>query len=329
MRLASIAAYVRSQIGNTRDRVSRRIFFGLSNLIPRTESLDPVLFRSLKTKALDAMPPETRKVFEWSLVENDERTETFQRWAGAETFRNWLGVHRPHHFRWRSPSDRRLSELRSQLLKTGASTWRSVLQRPFPGALRGHDLYSLPDIYYITEALGHVPSVALDIGAGWGRMAMAWRSAGCRSVAIVDSIEQQYLLQNLYIRGIPGTPVFEELNAGSESIDLRKRVGVTHLPLWQTSRLVDRSVEAISAVQVLREVSAEFVLYVIAEIKRLLQPGGVFYIRDNDPTYTQGCMHTIDIHEMLLSNGFTLRLAPDLRQAIDIHGLPRVYARQD
>jgi hypothetical protein len=59
------------------------------------------------------------------------------------------------------------------------------------------------------------------------------------------------------------------------------------------SKITDSSVDAVSLVQVVREVSNEFLYFIFDEIKRILKKGGVLYIRDNDHDYQENCMHSL------------------------------------
>jgi cyclopropane fatty-acyl-phospholipid synthase-like methyltransferase len=56
-----------------------------------------------------------------------------------------------------------------------------------------------------------IPSKVLDIGGGWGRLGMAWKSIGVETVGITDSIEQLYLIQNQYLSSVPETDFVEIL----------------------------------------------------------------------------------------------------------------------
>jgi SAM-dependent methyltransferase len=169
-----------------------------------------------------------------------------------------------------------------------------------------------------------VPSAAVDIGGGWGRLGMAWTAAGCKSVTIMDSIEQPYILQNLYLRSVPNVQ-FNELLEINQEFSLQQLNGLNHIPFWNISLIPSRSIQVVTAVQLLREVDEAMVLFLVTQLQRILKPGGIFYIRDNDPSYKTASMHNLDIHKLLDENGFKLVMQTNLIQGKDIHGLPRIY----
>jgi hypothetical protein len=293
----------------------------------KTEALAPEAFRVAKARVLSSSNKEIRDAFSWKLHDVDGRGPLYQDWQGEASVRRWLlgGWHRPHHFVWNRPSDNLIHDLEKKIIRVGQRTWRRMFRRYWIADLKKHDLYSLPDVYYCSKILGRIPDVAIDVGGGWGRLGMAWAAIGCSSVAVVDSIEQPYVLQHLYLRAVPEARFQELLDRDEVEIDLLRFKGITHFPLWQLPRVKARSVDVVSGVQILREVSRAMIFFLVDELKRVLRPGGIFYVRDNDHTYSEGCMHDVKITEYLLEQGFTLALDSSLVQGQDIHGVPRIF----
>lgn len=285
------------------------------------EPLDPSLFASIAAR-VDSVSAEA---LHWTLLERDNRAAIYTRWRGnKETIALWIDMLRPHHFTWRRPQDPSLRGMERAVADLGLQTWRRLFRRYLLHHLRGHDLYSLPDVYYTSITLGSIPSTSLDIGGGWGRLGMAWTAVGCPSVAVVDAIEQPYVLQNAYLRSIPGAMFHEEMETVGP-VDLRERRGVTHLPLWDIGRLAAHSVDLATAIQVLREVDRATIHLLTRELMRILRPGGLLYVRQNDHAYRETSAHGLNVHQHLIDAGFLQVPTPDLVQGLDIHGLPRIY----
>lgn len=281
-------------------------------------------FINARKNALSGMDEERQRVFKWSLQDSDGRGDAYQKWEGGASVKRWLEWYRPKHLIWNKPDDALFSSLEKPLSALGKATWKKFFTRYLVNHYGRHDLYSLPDVYYCAKALGHIPATAIDIGGGWGRLGMAWAAVGCKSVTIMDSIEQPYILQNLYLKSIPGIQ-FNELLEWDQEISSQQLNGVNHVPFWNISLIPAQSIEVVTAVQLLREVDEAMVLFLLNQLQRILKPGGIFYIRDNDPAYKTASMHHLDIHKLLEETGFKLMMQPALIQGKDIHGLPRIY----
>jgi SAM-dependent methyltransferase len=288
--------------------------------------LTPAMFREARNRKSVDLITEQRRVFAWALHDADGRGDTYQKWNDFEQHvKRWLEWYRPHHFVWKRPVDTLVEELAHSVSELGLRTWRRMFRRYSVHHLAGHDGYSLPDLYYSIIALGSLPRVALDIGGGWGRLGMAWIAVGCPSVAVIDSIEQAYILQNAYLQSVPDGHFWELLGEDVDAIDVASHSGIAHFPFWQLPQVRSGSIDVVSAVQVLREVDDSTVVFLAEQLVRLLKPGGVFYVRDNDHSYSSGCMHSIDVTGLLVERGFDVIYHPELRQGRDIHGVPRVF----
>lgn len=278
-----------------------------------------------KEKAQAAVGNGARK-FSWALHEKDGRDKQFRDYA-EDTPAQWISWYKYHHFLWRRPIDPVVADLARSVQALGRRTWRNFFLQYRVDELDWHDSYSVPDLYYVTRALGRRPSAVIDIGAGWGRLGMAWKSVGVPFVGVTDAIEQPYVLQHLYLSAIPDA-AFREL-VGSPRAPIKPSAGgIVHFPSWRLSDVADGSIDAVSAVQVLREISADALEFLFSEVARVLAPGGVFYVRDNDHEYREAAMHQVNVEERLKAAGLSLALAPELKQSVDIHGVPRVYRKE-
>lgn len=297
----------------------------LNNYSLSSEPLSSQVFYMAKAKALSSCDDLMGDAFQWALHDTDGRRSAYQEWQGTKSVLRWLLWYRPHHFVWKRPSDSLVVQFDKKITLLGRKTWERMFRRYWFHHLTEHDRYSLPDIYYCVKIFGKVPEVAVDIGGGWGRLGMAWMAVECRSVAVVDSIEQPYILQNAYLRSIPGVAFQELLEQDQPEIDLSSFQGVSHFPFWKLHRVKSHTVDVVSAIQVLREVNRSMIVFLVNELRRILKPGGIFYVRDNDPLYREACIHNIQVSEYLLEQGFELVLYSPLVQGRDIHGIPRIF----
>lgn len=284
-----------------------------------------ISFRKHWKKALNNLQNGSA-VLSWALHENDGRSREFRDFDRS-AWERWLAWYKFHHFQWNRPSDARLCDMEKKLKVLGRKTWTNLFKRYILTVLDLHDLYSLPDVYYVIAALGRIPESVIDIGAGWGRLGMAWTAMGAKAIGITDAIEQSYVVQNQYLSSIPGVKFYELLDNNHELLDFRRTKGIIHFPFWQLPQIQSGSVEVISVVQVLREVNAECLQFLLQELNRILMKGGLFYVRDNDHEYREKCMHNINVPQWLVQNGFKQILKSDLIQAKDIHGVPRIYQK--
>ena len=61
------------------------------------------------------------------------------------------------------------------------------------------------------------------------------------------------------------------------------------------------------------------------EIYRVLKPGGILYIRDHGKDWMYSA-HKLDIEE-LLKKDFKLVFKPNLKDKLEIHGIPRIWKK--
>jgi hypothetical protein len=265
------------------------------------------------------------RTFGWTLHERDGRTARFREYH-PNAWNQWLAWYQFRHFRWNAPDDPRIGVFAQRIRSLGQRTWRRLFRRYRIPELDAHDRYSLPDVYYPIATLGRIPTVTLDVGGGWGRLGMAWAAVGVRTAVVTDAIEQPYVLQHQYLSAIPDVAFHELLGAPppAGTIDPRQMAGVVHVPTWDLSRIAVQSVDVVTAVQVLREVDASFLTFLFDELQRMLVPGGIFYVRDNDHEYRIMCMHDIPVTQELEQRGFEVIAFP-LEQGKDIHGVPRMF----
>lgn len=191
--------------------------------------------------------------------------------------------------------------------------------------------YLLQRFYPVPDA--QRPRTILDFGAGHGRMAnLALRPEdGVTELMIaVDGIAGSYLTQRAYYAGLGlAFADYVDFRAEDGAFDfaaLRQTNQLLHLPTWRLDLIPDASVDLVCCVQVLKELPRQLVPFVLQAFARMVKPGGAIYIRDHVQDHHPNQM---PIDALLLANGFTLEFAPQVRDRIEIHGVPRIWRRID
>ncbi len=175
------------------------------------------------------------------------------------------------------------------------------------------------------------PRVVLDIGPGNGRLANPLLHGPERAdvLVAVEGIVGPYLTQRAYYAGL-GLHVADYLDhdgpGGFDVAALSAGHDVVHLPTWRLDLVPTASVDLVCAVQVLRELPATTVRFVLAHLQRVVRPGGALYVRDHLEGHDLTGLPTDDL---VAAHGFTPTWAPRVRDRIDLHGVPRVWRRTD
>jgi len=191
--------------------------------------------------------------------------------------------------------------------------------------------YLLQRFYPVPDR--HRPRVILDFGAGHGRMAnlaMRPHDRVTETMIAVDGIPSSYLTQRAYysVLGLRVADYLEHRIDGQDVdvAELQDDHDVVHLPTWRLDLVPDSSVDLVCCVQVLKELPRQLVLHVLEEFSRVVKPGGSIYVRDHTLHHHP---NMLPIDQLLLANGFVLEFSPQVRDRVDIHGLPRVWRRMD
>ena len=96
------------------------------------------------------------------------------------------------------------------------------------------------------------------------------------------------------------------------------------LATWRFDLVPDASVDLACAVQVLRELPASTVQFALDHLRRVVRPGGALYVRDHVEGHDLTGLPTDDL---IAEHGFALEFAPQVRDRLDLHGLPRLWRR--
>lgn len=173
------------------------------------------------------------------------------------------------------------------------------------------------------------PRVVLDLGPGNGRLANAFLDGDepVETVIAVEGIAGPYLTQRAYYTGL-GLQVADYLDTddpgGFDVAAAATDHDVVHLPTWRLDLVPDASVDLVCAVQVLKELPAATVHFVLEHLGRVVRPGGAVYVRDHLEGHDLTGLPTDDL---LVAQGFALEFAPQVRDRVDLHGLPRLFRR--
>lgn len=190
--------------------------------------------------------------------------------------------------------------------------------------------YLLQRAYPMPERMA--PRTILDFGAGHGRQANLAFHDGDKvtdTLIAIDGIPSSYLTQRAYYEGL-GLRLADYIEYRDEDRPfdvsaLRGDHDVLHLPTWRFDLVPDQSVDLAIAVQVLREIPRRLVVHVLSELGRVIKPGGALYIRD----HTRHDPNQMPMETLLLANGFALEFAPQVKDRVELHGLPRIWRKID
>lgn len=181
--------------------------------------------------------------------------------------------------------------------------------------------------YYIPTFLPSKNKIrnVLDFGAGFGRQANLWASPE-RVYLGIDAIPVSYCLQNLYYSQLR-TNLHDYIDSPDTFKLTLDQPGTYHLPTWRTDLIPSDSFDLAICIMVLPELNATLIKWVLGEFQRILKPGAILYIRDCGQSVKLASSYDFDNH--LITNGFSLEYKPHVIDLVDIHGIPRIYRKND
>lgn len=106
---------------------------------------------------------------------------------------------------------------------------------------------------------------------------------------------------------------------------LNEEIGVIQCPSWYFSLINTNSIDLITATWVLNEVNAAGICWLLYNSTRALKKGGYFYIRDSEKLKPN--RHQINYDNILKSIGFELENRLNVKNRVDMHGVPRIYRK--
>lgn len=175
----------------------------------------------------------------------------------------------------------------------------------------------------------------MDFGAGHGRMAnlsLDKRLANRVDCLIaVDGIPSSYFTQAAYYDGL-GLKVWDYFEHFDEDLtpDIMASVlgehDVVHIPTWRLDLVPDAAVDMVNCVQVLKELPAELVVFLMPQFTRVTTRSGAIYLRDHIQFHNPNHM---PIDTLLRREGFEIEFAPQVKDRKEIHGIPRIWRKVD
>lgn len=172
------------------------------------------------------------------------------------------------------------------------------------------------------RAAALAPRRVLDFGAGHGRQYNLLAQGGTMEHYLaMDATPLLYCAQRDYL-GASGADLSDYVTEGGIDLD----APIALLPTWRHDLVPDASIDLAMAVEVLPELPAPMLPWVVDFFSRVLRPGGALYLRDQDMRISR---NRIDVAPLLASAGFVLEFRPHLVNGRDLTGVPRVWRRID
>jgi SAM-dependent methyltransferase len=177
----------------------------------------------------------------------------------------------------------------------------------------------------------------LDIGPGLGANAI-YSLWGLNSTYYsLEAFPQSYSVQRLFLRAIlGGEPSYLDLveceNFGLSHSEMQSQLNdaenyrVKHVPSWHFNLVDIGSVDLVTSTWVLNEVTPAGITWLLWNTDRVLRPDGYFYIRDSGKRKPN--RHDLDYDLALLEMGYEKVGFLDIRNRVDMHGIPRAYRKK-
>ena len=183
--------------------------------------------------------------------------------------------------------------------------------------------FLIPQLYPVPER--NSIKTIVDCGAGYGRQANLWASPDKTYIGI-DAIPNSYCLQNLYYHNVSDNVTDYVESAEPKPVNIEQK-GIHHLPTWRMDLIPDESCDLVICIQVLAELNSTLIKYLVTQFGRILKPGGMFYIRDHGTAVKMAT--SLDYDKYITEHDFSLEFKPHVIDKLDIHGIPRIYRKND
>ena len=254
----------------------------------------------------------------------------------GETFCRVLSWHKIHKLRNFNPLGWHVNREEVERLKDGFQRFiaEALGDSDMPSSsatwLRDYDVSPVSEYTAIDQRFetvtGGPTRVVLDFGSGIGRQALIWRYERTATALIsVDAIESLYILQNeLYTRvwGDSVSDYFTEPQRCRSAAEELAPGTIIHIPTWRLAWIPAERVDLVVCVQVLQELPETTLRYVLGQFRRVIRPGGLLYIRDNEFWTPE---HRVRVGRELLRTGWHLAFRYPGNEGTDIEGVPRLW----
>lgn len=174
----------------------------------------------------------------------------------------------------------------------------------------------------------------LDIGSGIGSHAVYSLKGFNSCFYSIEAVPHTYAVQRDFYRFLSGgDPIYLDLieceNFNLNRSEMSKLVNssgkyrIKHVPSWHFGLINEKTIDLVTATWVLNEVTFSGIMWLMSHCSRVLKKGGYLYIRDSSKL--KPLRHQINYDELLINLGFKEAGRVNVRNRIDLHGIPRAY----
>lgn len=194
------------------------------------------------------------------------------------------------------------------------------------------------DCGFIKTFLKDLPETPTQFDIGPGLGANALYSTLCLNSKYIsgDANPHSLTAQRLFFRQVASAPgrFFDTIDAETLQIspqDIRanlhipNKFDIAQVPTWNLDFLEPQSIDLVSATWVLNEVNPAGIAWLLYHSDRMLREGGYFYIRDSNKL--KPLRHSLDYDKALQNLGYQLVEKLEIKNRIDMHGIPRAYRK--
>lgn len=177
----------------------------------------------------------------------------------------------------------------------------------------------------------------LDIGPGLGSHAFYSRTVLNSTFYALEAYPQSYDVQQKVFRtleALNGAIYFDIVEAesfGVETIPLKvteklnNRGGIIHVPSWKFDEIENETIDLVTATWVLNETNFAGIIWLLTHCMNKLRTGGHFYIRDSGKLKPN--RHKVSYDNLLVDLGFELVQKLEVKNRVDLYGVPRMYRK--
>jgi len=177
----------------------------------------------------------------------------------------------------------------------------------------------------------------LDLGPGLGSHALyslgkldsifyAVDASPISIVAQYDFFYAYLLASGLYLNTIDVENMTGNLSLAKNEINTIDKYKIKHIPSWHFDLVDNATIDLVSATWMLNEVSYSSILWLLANVSRVLKKDAFFYIRDS-AKLKPGC-HNLDYDSILQQLDFELIHISEVINLKDYYGIPRLYQKR-
>ncbi len=116
-----------------------------------------------------------------------------------------------------------------------------------------------------------------------------------------------------------------EIQKINEELNNSSKYKIKHVPSWYFNHVKKESIDLVTATWVLNEVMPAGIVWLLYNVNNSLKNGGYVYIRDSYKRKPH--RHNVDYDNVLEKLGFNIVTKMNVRNRVDMHGIPRIYQK--